>query len=248
VIFVSHYGMHSQYPTGPLLNDFVRQLGYFTPTAPVARPPRTPLELARRLLPERLRRALSHRLSTTTQERLLRDQFAAGADWTQTTAFAHLDYFTGLIQVNLRGREPEGVVAPADYPSVLDRLEADLRQLVDPVTGQSPFRQILRTLDVYGGPPSAYLPDLFVHWRSVPHFVARLDHPRAILTQPRPHYFRNSGHYFEGLAVFAGPAVTRQGDLGDLSLLDVAPTCLNLLGAPAPAAWPGRALRAVGGL
>lgn len=250
VVVVTPYGMQDMYPSGPLLTDLTRQLGYQVAAAPgPARPPRTPLELARRLLPEPVRARLSRYLPPATQERLLLTSFGQGVDWARTTAFAHHDYFNGLLQVNLKGREPHGTVAPsAGYAAVLDRLTADLLALIDPVTQRPAIRQVVRTADVFGGGPPAKLPDLFAHWAPAQHFIPRLQHPRATVTQRRPQYYRNSGHYFEGYFMAAGPDVGRAGDLGRVSLLDLAPTFLALLGAAAPAFMPGRALAGLGGL
>jgi predicted AlkP superfamily phosphohydrolase/phosphomutase len=244
VVLVTHYGMQDMYPCGALLADMLMQLGYALPAAPApARPPRTPLELARRLLPEPLRLRLSHYLPPATQERLLLASYGQGVDWSRTTAYAHPDYFNGMLRVNLRGREPQGCVAPgAEHEALLDRLTADLLALIDPVTQRPAISRVVRTAAESGGAPPAQLPDLFAHWAPVQHFIPRLRHPRATLTQPRPQYYRNSGHYFEGAVIAAGPDVHSSGNIGRVPLLSLAPTFLTLLGEPVPAAWPGRAL------
>ena len=70
-----------------------------------------------------MRARISRRLPTRIQERLLADRFRADTDWQKTTAFAITALFTSFIRVNLRGREPRGVVAAgAEYNAVLDRL------------------------------------------------------------------------------------------------------------------------------
>jgi predicted AlkP superfamily phosphohydrolase/phosphomutase len=149
--------------------------------------------------------------------------------------------FTSFVRVNLRGREPQGIVAPGDkYAVLLDRLEADLRQLTDPQTGAAAVRQITRTVEAFHSQPPATLPDLFVDWRPGMHFMRRIVHPRAELTQQEPNYFRGSYHSHNGFLAAAGPAIRSRGARGELSLLDVAPTCLALLGQSIPETLSGK--------
>src|SRR4029079_19010450 len=71
----------------------------------------------------------------------------AGTDWDRTTVFAIPGFYTGFLRVNLRGREPRGIVEAAGYLAMLDRVEADLRQVVDPITGAPAAERITRTID-----------------------------------------------------------------------------------------------------
>ncbi|MBV7340244.1 hypothetical protein KFU94_70980 [Chloroflexi bacterium TSY] len=139
IVMLAAFGMESQYPTTGLIESFCRELGYQAASAPVGSSPPSlnsrlnPLALARRLIPESLRVAISHHLPTTVQERLLADQFQTATDWQQTTAFAIPSMYTSFIHVNLKGRQPQGIVeSGAEYQEVLDRLEDDLKQLIDP--------------------------------------------------------------------------------------------------------------------
>lgn len=56
-------------------------------------------------------------------------------DWSRTRAYAFYGY--GQITLNVKGRQPQGVVAPgAEYEAVLEEIADKLRQLRDPRTGQ----------------------------------------------------------------------------------------------------------------
>lgn len=244
VFVLSCYGMETLYPTTGLMDMFFPQLGYHATPAPAAQPQASgmrPKALLQSLIPKPVRAALYQHLPAQMQERLLAAQFHGGTDWSQATAFAIPALFTSFIRVNLRGREPQGIVAPGEeYAVLLDRLEADLRQLTDPHTGHPAIRQVTRTVEVFHIPPPAMLPDLFVDWRPGAHFMGRVVHPRAELTQREPNYFRGSYHSHEGFLVAAGPLIRSRGALGDLSLLDVAPTCLALLGQASPETLSGK--------
>jgi predicted AlkP superfamily phosphohydrolase/phosphomutase len=50
----------------------------------------------------------------------------------------------GQIYVNLRGREPGGIVAPEEYEAVREAVARDLMQLADPATGAAVIRRVRR--------------------------------------------------------------------------------------------------------
>jgi predicted AlkP superfamily phosphohydrolase/phosphomutase len=247
VLFVTLYGMKDEYPATGLMESFLCQLGYQTPAASATRPGQLSLaDLLRRAIPQPVRVRISKRLPRRVQERLLAQRFRADTDWQKTTAFAITALFTSFIRVNLRGREPQGIVAPgAQYHAVLDRLQADLRQLVDPVTGARAVHEVARAVEYFGGGLPDLLPDLFVEWTPSTYLRRTLSHPKGAITQDTPGYLRGNEHTHYGLFAAAGPAVTRRGDLGDISILDLAPTCLALLGQDVPPTLPGRVLAEV---
>jgi predicted AlkP superfamily phosphohydrolase/phosphomutase len=113
---------------------------------------RTPVAL-KRLYHRRVPRDARYRLAGPTMLPVL--------DWSRTRAFALPTDQHGWVRVNLRGREAEGAVAPADYERTCDELQhalgglrtEDGRELVSDVFRPDP-----------GGAPPALLPDLVVHW------------------------------------------------------------------------------------
>ncbi|MEY2540347.1 MAG: hypothetical protein QOG67_4087 [Verrucomicrobiota bacterium] len=229
VFVLSSVGLADHYPTGGLLADFCQQLGYQVP-AKSDRISLHPMAVARRIVPESWRVALSRHLPRETRERLLARQFRNSIDWGKTTAFAAPSPYTGFLRVNLRGREPQGIVEPgAQYEALLKRLETDLYQLIDPQTGEAAIAQVVRTAEIYGASAPAVLPDLIVHWKSCRHFVERVVHPKANLTQRKPEFFRDTDHAAHGFIAAAGPAISNSGEIADVEVLDLAPTFLALL-------------------
>jgi predicted AlkP superfamily phosphohydrolase/phosphomutase len=244
VFVVSSVGMEDDFPTTGLTDAFCRRLGYQSDPPPGGFSWR-PLDLARRLVPERVRLALSRRLSREVREGLLADQFRSGTDWSRTRAFALPASYTSFLRVNLRGREPAGTVAPgAEYERVLRELESDLAALRDVTTGEPVVARTRRAIDLFGADAHPALPDLFVEW--IPgRFLERVRHPRCELSQGRPEFFRRSDHSSAGFVAAAGPGIRRGGALGEVDVLDLAPTFLALLGeAPGPE-MGGRVLEAL---
>jgi predicted AlkP superfamily phosphohydrolase/phosphomutase len=241
VFVVSSVGLFSQYPTEGLMEAFCRELGYqasperapVDASAPKSR--RSPTALLRSLLPARARDLVNRFLPLRIQARLVSEKFVAATDWTRTTAYAPPGYYTGCIRVNLRGREPNGIVEPgAEYDAVLTRLEQDLQLLTDAETGERVIDRTVRTRDVFGDSPHPALPDLVVFWREHDRPLLRVRHPRVELTQTPHPFHRGSHHTTEGLLVGAGPAIRNAGRITDVNPLAVAPTLLSLLGIAAP--------------
>jgi predicted AlkP superfamily phosphohydrolase/phosphomutase len=244
VVVASSVGMEDYYPTVGLMEAFCRQLGY--QDSPKSTPlSLKPMALLRRAVPEAWRIALSGLLPRDTRERLLADQFRNGTNWQKTSAFAIPSFYTSFVRINLRGREPQGIVEPGtEYETVLDRLEADLTQLVDPQTGGSVVNQVKRTIDVFGGGLPVTLPDLFVEWKPG-HSMQRVVHPKCDLVQTRQEFFRVSDHSDHGFLAAAGPSIRGRGALGDVSLLDLAPTFLSLMGESQPEKLKGKVIKAL---
>jgi predicted AlkP superfamily phosphohydrolase/phosphomutase len=241
VFIVSSVGMADDYPTTGLIQAFCRQLGYQVPpeTSGVSL---RPLDLARRVIPESWRIALSSRLPRESREQLLSDQLRTGSDWSKTTAFVIPSPYTSFVRVNLQGREPQGIVAPgSEYEALLNRLEDDLKLLVDPETGDPAVKRVARTVDLFGCGPHESLPDLFVEWREG-RFMQRVVHPQAELVQQKPDFFRRSDHASHGFFAAAGPQISQGGAIGEIDVLDLAPTFLSMLDAPIPRQLRGKVI------
>lgn len=245
IIIYSLYGAQDEYPTSTLIDSFCRQLGYHVSLPPSQRQPSL-LNLARQIIPQPLRLAISRFLPSSTQESLLANQLNAGTDWQKTTAFAIPSLFTSFVRVNLKGREPQGIVEPgAEYAAVLNRLEEDLNQLVDPHDGKQAVRRVARTVEMFNCEPHLVLPDLFVEWKPGDRFMDRVLHPKTILVQEKPQYCPDNQEKLSGFVAAAGPSIQGRGEIEDISLLDLAPTFLSLMGESIPEGMSGKIIEAI---
>jgi predicted AlkP superfamily phosphohydrolase/phosphomutase len=228
------------------VNAFLRGKGYLEVAgagrAQVASGVRRVIDRARQQVPGRM--WLKRNLPERVQRRLrgLRNATAAIA-WERTRAYAIPVYYpiTG-VWVNLRGRQPRGVVAPgAEYEALRDALARELRALVDPASGAPLVRSVRRREEVYEGPHQADAPDLVVETMPGLHGGFDLD---RLLTEVPPSTLRavNGSHTAEGIFVAAGGPFRRGVVLEAPSLADVLPTAVHLLGAPLPDDLDGRVL------
>jgi len=236
--------MDDDYPTTGLIEDFCRKLGYQADPAPGATSWR-PLDVIRRLIPETARIAVSRHFPRDTRERLLADGFRNGTDWSRTRAFALPAAYTSFVRVNLRGREPQGIVEPGQaYDALLDEIEADLAALVDAADAKPAVVRCVRTVRAFSCPPHRTLPDLFVQWKRGS-FMHRVDHPKCEIRQDPPDFFRRSDHSTEGWLAMAGPDIVAGGRVRDpIDVLSIAPTFLSLLGRSPPGRMKAPALSA----
>lgn len=88
--------------------------------------------------------------------------FLENIDWPATRA-----YGLGLsgIHLNIKGRQPQGMVDPARRESLAREIAARLEALVDPETGESAVLYVRLTRDIHQGPYLEEGPDLIVGWR-----------------------------------------------------------------------------------
>ena len=86
------------------------------------------------------------------------------------------------------------------------------------------------------------LPDVLVKWVPNPDFVERLTHPNAELRQVKPEFFRGTDHSASGFIAAAGPAVSGRRFIGEIDVLDLAPTFSALIGVPSPERMSGKVI------
>ena len=161
-------------------------------------------------------------------------------DWSRTTAYS-VGYGAPIF-VNLKGRQPAGIVEPgAEYEALIARLIADLREVRHPVTGEPYFGTIYRPEDLYNGPFLNEAPDLLplpADWRNQGYGVHDFASNRWL--EPSPD--RTGTHRMDGIFFLAGPGVIPGSTITDAHLWDIAPTVLALMGVPIPTAMDGKVL------
>jgi predicted AlkP superfamily phosphohydrolase/phosphomutase len=95
-----------------------------------------------------------------------------GHDWGKARAFAHPADNQGYIRLNLRGRERDGIVDPADADALIEEISTGLRDFTDP-RGFAVVSEVARVADEYGGHHVDRLPDLVVRWTNASTTTAR---------------------------------------------------------------------------
>ncbi len=259
VLVVSDHGEGALEDVEIHLNLWLAQQGLLTlRTRGSHRSPGGTLKWLAAKLVDRGKHALYGRVSFSTLSRLrhlwpdkLRvtlgeESFFPGVDWAHTLAYS--EEVRGNIWINLKGRDPQGVVTPgAEYEALRSRIISELQDLRDPATGQRLVHRVWRREERFSGPFSERLPDLLVEAAYPDLFRPRGAYtgrePVRHLTVEEMSRRRITGcHRANGIFFAHGPAVQPDLPLAPASILDVAPTVLYLLGEPAPGWMDGRVL------
>ena len=152
-------------------------------------------------------------------------------DWTRTKAWGAGGYY-GRLFLNVRGREPQGVIDPGDYEAVRTEIQEGLAAIVDP-EGNNIGTVAHKPQDLYREIRNIP-PDLIVYfgdltWRS----LGSLGHGGI-------HTFENdtgpddANHAQQGMFILYDPRQNGGGRRVDAHLMDVAPTILEGMGLPVP--------------
>jgi predicted AlkP superfamily phosphohydrolase/phosphomutase len=173
---------------------------------------------------------------------MLRRMFLSfdNVDWKKTKAYSLGNY--GQIYINLKGREPVGIVEAGDeYEQIVAQIRADISMLKDPHTGEHIRGKVYRADEIYHGdrldqaPDLVYLPDdLSVNGFGLYQFSSR-----EWLT---PTFDRSGGHRMDGIFMMTGPGTRKGGSVKDANIIDLAPTILAALGIPIPNDFDGKVL------
>jgi predicted AlkP superfamily phosphohydrolase/phosphomutase len=206
----------------------------------------------RNMIPKSVRMAVSNALLSRAQQEKLSLHFkTAGIAWSLTRAYQIENANEGYIRVNLKGREPEGIVEPGqDYDALCDELHGTLQGLVNPANGERAAALVHKTQALFQGPRRDYLPDVVVCWNMDARVTTELQAERygtARSGEPSwrvaPYYTGN--HYPNAFAVATGPGIPEGVALEGTHILDLAPTLLLRYGIDPPDYMDGRPLGAL---
>jgi predicted AlkP superfamily phosphohydrolase/phosphomutase len=161
----------------------------------------------------------------------------APIDWTRTVAWGDGGYY-GRLFLNVKGREPQGVIEPSRYEEVRDELVTKLEAMPGP-DGTRLGTKVYKPQDVYPE-VRGVAPDLIVYfgdleWRSV-----GTAGTGGVFTYENDTGPDGANHDRTGVFVMAGLPDQPTGRREGLRLLDVGPSILSLYGLEAPEGAEGR--------
>ena len=160
-------------------------------------------------------------------------------DWGKTKAWGEGGYYSRIF-LNVKGREPEGVVDPSDYERVREELRRGLEAIPDD-KGVNIGTKVYKPEEVYKE-TKRIPPDLIVYfgnlsWRSVGSIGLG-----SVLTFENDTGPDDANHDTHGIFIMKGAGLKGKGEREGLNLLDVAPTVLRLLGVDIPKDMEGRVI------
>lgn len=152
------------------------------------------------------------------------------------------NYMTGAIRINLKGRDPNGLVQPgAEYNALCEQLADVFLDLENPATGRKAVQWVARTSDFYKGPHLDEFPDLFVEWDHSAH-ISALRSPQVGEVYGDLDFYRSGSHMQNSRLLGLGSSF-RTGEIKEaIRTEDVAATVLDFFGLPCGEALEGRSM------
>jgi predicted AlkP superfamily phosphohydrolase/phosphomutase len=152
----------------------------------------------------------------------------------------------GYIRINLKGREPQGIVEPGkEYVDLCDELYQTLKGMTHPANGKKAAFTVYKTDDIYHGPCRSHMPDIIINWNDEAKIttelltdkygIARSEEPGYAVT---PYYTGN--HRPNAFMLAMGPDIPQAKPHEAISILDVAPTILTHFGLELPEYMDGK--------
>ncbi len=162
-------------------------------------------------------------------------------NWSQTRVWSEGGYYARVF-LNVKGREPAGVIEPTEYEAFRDDLKARLEATTGP-DGQPLGTLVFKPEDVYRE-VRGIAPDLLVHfgalaWRSVGGVGYQAIHIQENDTGPD-----DCNHAQQGAFILASANCPPAGEVEGAHLLDMVPTLLELAGSEVPSALQGKSILA----
>lgn len=166
------------------------------------------------------------------------------AEWAKTQAVM---INQGIIYLNVKGRQPMGVVPPEQYEQVRNNIADHLLSLRDDAGGAALIDKVVCPVEAGPGPSSAsgpIIPDIVM--QPTNGVVLRTGglspkSRRVGLQAWQPGCIDNlqGTHYFKGIVLGAGPSFSRGASVeGDL--FDITPTIMAACGLPVPQGLIGK--------
>ena len=159
-------------------------------------------------------------------------------DWKRTTAWGEGGYY-GRIFLNVKGREPQGVVAKQNYESVRNEIITKLEDISDEY-GNCIKTKAFKPEDIYSI-CNNIPPDLIVYygdlsWRS----IGSVGH-KTIWASENDLGSDDANHSQFGIFIMNN-GTTGGKSIDNLDILDVAPTILNYMGIEVPLSMEGKVI------
>jgi len=249
VMVISDHGFGRKCPVSSQLNRWLEAHGYLVYESGGDRP---------NLVSKALKFVASH-TSRSTKEKLARmlpgvrnwaqsKALFSGVDWSKTRVYSDAQF--PRLRLNIKGREGQGIVDPADAPVLMNEVREALQGMRDSVSGEPIVRDILFRDDIYPGPHTGPAEDILVRWRedivingvAMPEGYEMPEEELSVMPGEDPKVI-SGDHQIHGVFIGVGKAFEGRGEVADgMRLLDMTPTILHLQNVAVPESMDGRVL------
>jgi len=145
------------------------------------------------------------------------------------------------IYVNLKGREPSGVVSPnLEYERVRREIIKRLYRLVDPETGNQVIEKVFKKEEIYFGPNVERAPDLIAKFKRTYRHSTKFEPHLPVIAQED--WYCGVHHDCEDAFFSISGKGLSKGRYDSITMLDVPAIILYLMGLPIPKDIDGKVL------
>lgn len=232
------------------LNDWLYEEGYLSLKAKQANWKRMLMnsrDFFRKNLPSRTKDWLKAKMPGF-REGFQSHVFFSAIKWSGTKAFAAYDEFMARgIRVNLKGREPEGVIeAGEEYERLRTELIHKIGRLCHPVTHEPVVSGVFRREELHSGDFLDMAPDIVIEWNEKAFFTGKKTNKRELSAKKERFeltgILRSGDHRPNGVIMGKGPLIAKAKSISGAHIMDLAPTILYLLDQPVPSDMDGKIL------
>jgi len=166
--------------------------------------------------------------------------------WPKTKAYFVATNVQG-ININLKGREPQGIVKPGrEYQRTRDQIISELYRLKDPYTFENVVEEIYRKEDLFQGDYLDAAPDIIFVPRNRDYFLDSEKRTcRLFIGSAKDDYPVYSYHDPRGTFFITGPGIKAGQKIPVVDIYDITPTILTLLGIPLQEDFDGRVIQRI---
>jgi predicted AlkP superfamily phosphohydrolase/phosphomutase len=161
-------------------------------------------------------------------------------DWSNTKAYAKMGY--GQIFLNLKGREPQGIVEGSDSKRLRTELVEKLKNLKDDETGEAIGEGIRVKDELYHGKYFEEAPDITFLPLEKGYLATGGFSSNRVITKD---WLLKGVHRMKGIFIGKGKAINQGKRISEARIIDLAPTILYLMGSKIPEDMDGRVLQEV---
>lgn len=163
----------------------------------------------------------------------------ARIDWNNTKVFATGNYIARIF-INLKGREPQGIVEKKDYEKLRNEIKEKLLK-VRGEKGNKMDTQVFKREGIYKGKHLEEQPDLIVQFDDLKWGANQMIGFGKMFSHNADKGGNASNHYKKGIFVLHN-AGAKAGKMKDINLIDLMPTILKIMGAEVPGDVEGKAI------
>lgn len=196
--------------------------------------------------------------SRRTKEKLLRffpklrdrieaNKYFGNINWQKTKFFS--DGSRIELWVNLKGRDPQGVVAKEEYDMACEYVRERLYQWADPLTGKKVVKKVLRKEETYNGPCVDGAPDILIFFEDGVfingvgiHEPGSKDIKVIPVNMNTADFPVNGAHRDNGVFFLKGEGIKKGMRLRGATIMDLAPTVLYIMDNAVPSDMDGKPL------